>query len=76
MLERCLELVHVEIRSDGITSSVLIDGVDYSMRASSITFHHEAGHIPVVRLELPIGSLSVTGRAGLRLLGSSENGEV
>ena len=72
MLKKCPELVHVEIRSDGVTSSVLIDGMDYSMRASSITVHHEAGHVPVVRLELPIGSLSVTGSAALRLLGSSE----
>lgn len=70
------ELVHVEIRSDGTTSSILINGVDYSMKASSITFHHKGGQIPVVQLELPVDTISVIGSVSLRFPGSSEKGTI
>lgn len=77
MAKKCPELVHVEIRSDGVTSSVLIDGVDYSMKATSITFRHEGGHTPVVLIEMPVGSIHVVGSvAELRILGGPEKGTV
>ena len=40
----------VVIKTDGTLTSVVVDGVDYSMKASKVVFEHEAGAIPVVSI--------------------------
>ncbi len=76
MAHKSLGFAHIEIRSNGITSSILIDGVDFSMKVSSITFQHRGGSLPVVRLEMPVDAVTVVGSSALRISDGSEKGTV
>lgn len=66
------EGIQVNITSDGVLSSVKLNGIDLSQIVSSVTFHHEAGCPPTVVLELNaeevdlkavVGSVLIKGKA-------------
>lgn len=76
MAHKSPEFAHIEIRSDGITSSILIDGVDFSTKVSSVTFQHRGGSLPVVWLEMPVDAVTVVGSAALRIADGAEKGAV
>ena len=54
----------VVIKTDGTLSSVVVDGVDYSMKASKVVFEYEAGAIPTVSITLPADELEISGVVG------------
>ena len=54
----------VVIKTDGTLTSVVVDGVDYSLKASKVVFEHEAGAIPVVSITLPVDEVEITGVVG------------
>ena len=56
-----MKFASVEIRCNGNTSSVVIDGKEVSHKVSAIVFQHEGGDYPRVYLEIPVDSVSVVG---------------
>jgi hypothetical protein len=58
-----MHFASVEIRCDGVTSSVLIDGQELSNKITAIHFQHKGGDYPKVYLEMPVASVPVVGTA-------------
>lgn len=60
-----MELSKVAIQTDGTMTTVIVDGVDVSERASKVCFEHTAGSIPIVTITLPVDESTVDGAVGV-----------
>lgn len=59
-----MELSKVAIQTDGTITTVIVDGVDVSKRATRVCFEHTAGTIPIVTITLAVDDLTVEGSVG------------
>lgn len=60
--------LEVEIVSDGITSSVKLNGIEFSKCIGSVTYQHEGSDVPKLTLELYPESVKIKSLVGLAAL--------
>lgn len=51
----------IEVKTNGISASILIDGEEFADKVLSVSFEHDAGGLPVLSLNIPATDLSLSG---------------
>lgn len=54
-------MANISIECNGVTSKVMLDGEDISMKATSVTFTHIAGEVPAIQVTYLAGEARVIG---------------
>lgn len=58
-----MDLAKIKIHSDGVCSSITVNGMDVSACCVGVEFIHEAGKFPIVSIRLATDDVEIDGEA-------------